>query len=506
MFSHNKTIRRNVREHIINKALSYSHADSEEAKCRVKKGISICLDIIHDFYLSFNKKDYIIASHIIDEIHNDTKEIVQSSEDRLTNLIEKSRSLVSIDKAIELSKAGDFATIEDGIEDIIQAVSSKHPLYPDYGFELHNHKLRSKPLTDTAVQKHPPRYVFNGHVRVGEKLFHTPQENPFDYSYRHQIPITFEVSNATKYLGDQLDPKQDEIYNFIGKTITANPPEFPPARPYSIIVGTETCFEYILLRTQEILDDGTIIISNKEQGNSIIFTIKTNPQSPEHPGYMISMDQPSNRDILQYVKFISALEKYKDIHIHDLSKEKDWIAGHIENLGYKSGFPSIEEEIDFIERVCIIEDYFDVILKPEGDISIHEIEETQMISNLIQNELVPSQWNQATLTGIIDQDSRQRILTMKDEPFMFSYVGISQVKLFGAQFDVKFLRTYISAQIVDLKKLKKKVELMDDGETIKIQLMPSNDTTAADTLRIPADIMDAKNLLISSDGHFNQST
>ena len=506
MFSHNKTERRNTREHIINKALYYSHADSDEAKHRVKKIVSITLDIIHNFYLSLNKKDYLITSLIVDEVHDDTRELLQSSENRLTDLIEKSRSLVSMDKAVELSKSRDFRTIENGIENMIQVVSTNHPLFPDYGYELYNNKLRSKPLTKEAMQKHPPKYVFHGHVKVGDKPFHTPQENPFDYSYRHQLPITFEISEAEKYLGDQLDPKQDEILNFIGKTITANPPEFPTARPYSIMVGTETCFEYILLRTQEILDDGTKIISNKEQGNSIIFMIKTNPHSPDHPEYMISMNRPNNHDILQYVKFVFALEKYKDIHIHDLSTGKDWIAGHIENFSYKSGFPSIEEEIDFIERVCCIEDYFGVVLNPEGDISLKEIDEIRLISNLIQNELVPSQWEQATLTGIVNQDSRQRILAMNDNPFMFSYVGISQVKLFGAHFDVKYLRTYMSAQIVDLEKLKKKVELMDDGETIKIHLKPANDKTAADTLRIPDDIMDAKNMLISSPGQFLQST
>ena len=504
IFNHDKAKRREARNSVIKKAIEYSHAKTDESKRRVAIIISFCLDIIHDFYLTLNNQDYIIASHIIDEINNDTKETVQSSEKRIANLVEHNRPLVSMDKAVELSKLGDLNTIENGIKDMLDVISTKHPLYPYYGYELHNSKLRSKPLTNEAIQKYPPKYVFSGPITVGDKQFHTPQENPFDYSYRHQLPMTLEVSGAIKYLGTQPDPKQDEMINLIGKTLTANPPGFPPASPYSIMVGTQTYFDYILLRTQEILDDGTIIISNKEQGYFITFEIKLNPKSLDNIKYIISMNHPSNHDLLKYVKFMAALEKNIDFRIHDLSKDTDWLAGHINNTGYKTGFPTIEEEISFIENLCCIEDYFNIQFHPEGNISISEMKDVQYLSNLIQNDYTYSTWEQSTLTGVIDQDKRDYILTMDDKPFMFAYVGISQISLFGAKFDVQFLRIYISAKVADLETLKKKVELSDDGESIKIKLQPGDNNYSADTLNIPDNISEAQSLFFSSEGQFSQ--
>ena len=216
------------------------------------------------------------------------------------------------------------------------------------------------------------------------------------------------------------------------------------------------------------------------------------------------MCHPSNHDLLKYVKFMAALEKDKVFRVHDLPTDTDWCAGHINNTGYKTGFPTIEEEIRFIENLCRIEEYFGIKLSPEGDISIDEIEEVQSLSHLIQNEYSISTWEQSTLTGVIDQETRQHINTMNDNPFMFAYVGISQVSLFGVNFDVKFLRIYISAKVANLDKLKKKVELSDDGANIKIKLQPGDNNYSADTLRIPDNIKNAKSLFFSSKGEFSQ--
>lgn len=51
----------------------------------------------------------------------------------------------------------------------------------------------------------------------------------------------------------------------IGNTIIAFPPKFPSAFPCSIKVGSQIFYEYVLLRLQEIEDDETYIINNKER-------------------------------------------------------------------------------------------------------------------------------------------------------------------------------------------------------------------------------------------------
>ncbi len=487
VFHPNKKERTQARETIKNKAVAYSNANTDESKKKVTTCISICIDIIKDFYTSISIRDYVLAAEIVDAVDQNTKEAIQSSETRIISEI-RNGSLFSIDKASSLAKEGDIQTIENGFQEILKHISVDHPLFPDFGYDYSGGHMISVPLTEEAKQKYPVKYVFTGPIHAGSKHFNNLNDDPLNYSYRHQLPIVMEVTEAKKYLGDVADPRQEEMKGVVGGTLVANPPEFPPAFPCAILVGTQTYFEYVLLRTQEILDDGTIIIGNREQGGALYFEIRVNPKTPDKPGFFITIQNPSNHEVLQYVRFMDALDRIKDIHIRVLSIGEDLVAGHIGTLGYKSGFPSIKQEIDFIERICCIEDYFGVRLQPDGDIDPQELEGVRYLSDLIRNEVINETWKDATFKGIVDVDFRQRLSDMKDVPGAFSYVGISRVKLFKAEFDVTFMRTFLSARLADYDKLLKKVKLLDDGDTIYIKFVPADNNKSIETLKIPEEI------------------
>ena len=59
----------------------------------------------------------------------------------------------------------------------------------------------------------------------------------------------------------------------------------------------------------------------------------------------------------------------------------------------------------------------------------------------------------------------------------------------GAPFDwnlqFRHMRTYKCAIIQDFEKIKRKAEVLDDGDEIKIIFKPGDDNTAVDTLKIP---------------------
>lgn len=52
---------------------------------------------------------------------------------------------------------------------------------------------------------------------------------------------------------------------------------------------------------------------------------------------------------------MNELSHVKSLYIFALEKQEDFIAGIIDSVNYKTGFTSIEEEIDFLNRICIIE-------------------------------------------------------------------------------------------------------------------------------------------------------
>ncbi len=343
----------------------------------------------------------------------------------------------------------------------------------------------SKPLTAEAKTLYPPKIVLSGTVKIGEHYYNDPYSDPLNYAYRHQLPIAMEVSKAEKMLGEKTDPIQDEVQGLVGNTVLATPPEFPPAFPCAIRIGKRTFFDNVLLRTQEIEDDGTYVISNKEQGGSFYFEVRINLNNPSKPDFIINTRNANNRERLNYVRFVSALSREKDLHIYVLSQGEDIIAGYIKDFDYKTGFSSTEDEIDFLERICVIEDFFKVQLSPCGEISNGEYNSVFIISDLIRNEQVIGTWNEVTFTGLMSQHFRKELTALDKKQYVFSYVGVLHVDLFGAEFEFRFMRTFKCATVVDLEKVRRKAEVLDDGDSIRITLRAGEDNSVIDTLRIP---------------------
>ena len=244
------------------------------------------------------------------------------------------------------------------------------------------------------------------------------------------------------------------------------------------------------MRTQEILDDGTIIISNREQESShFFFEFSIAPENVGGGGFKVHNKDLTNREKLQHLKFLNALIKVKKLSIHVLEAGKDLLVSIVNGVDYNSGFPSIEEEIDFWERICVIENRFDVSLDVSNSISQEDYDLVIYLSNLITQNEVISTWGGAVFTGIIDNRFRENLLGMDGTPMAISYVGTCTITLWGTAMTVDFMRTYKMAFIKDLEKTKKKVAALDDGDTLKITFVPGSDKTLIDTTIIPASLI-----------------
>lgn len=125
-----------------------------------------------------------------------TQVIVSKIEDVGNSIV--NGSLFSMDKAIQLAETGNFSAIESGLKKMFDHISLEHPMSPDFGFTYVDGKMRSKALTKDAKELFPPRYVFTGAIRFGDTYYDNPDGDPIDYAYRHQCPITMEVSKAVK--------------------------------------------------------------------------------------------------------------------------------------------------------------------------------------------------------------------------------------------------------------------------------------------------------------------
>lgn len=494
VFSPRCKMRGEARKKIIDRAITYSGADTPERKRKVAEVIAICLDIIRDFYhKQCSMKDYILASEtvetvteVVNESTNTTVATINDKTNQILDKITESRSLFSLDEAMKYAEEGRINDIGREIKKSLDCLSVQHPYYPDFKIDYAHGNLISAPVTPEAAKRFPPSMTFTGAIRFGDEYYNDPSGNPLDYSYRHQLPMTMEVERVKKYLGERPDPFQDDVAELAGKTMIAEPPAFPPAFPCSIKIGTEVFFDYVLLRTQEIEDDGTYVISNKEQKGYLYFEIRINPNKPSQPDFKIKIEKGSNKDRLKYVKFMNTLSKEKNLHIYLLDESEDFLAGYINDFDLHTGFASIDEEIDYLERVCTIEDYFDVKLPSEGGVSMADFDKIIRISDLIRNDQIEGTWTQATFTGITTQHFRDELKSLENtEVHNLSFVWADHVELFGVELEFRVLRSFISARIMNYDRVKKKVELLDDGESIKIIFCAGNDNRVVETLKIP---------------------
>ena len=488
-------------DHIVTQAVSYAKVTTDEARKRVAHIIEVGIEIVRDFFRSKKTlSDYFFAEEIVDAVNGHTDVVVKNEMDKMKNSVssEISKQLAPICQHImngdlylvenisTMIVDGKFEQIDKWFKKTFANISVEHPLYPDFGFTYDGKRLKSVPLNNEANLKYPAKYNLKGKVRLGVNCADNLTKDLFGYAYRHQLELKMLVSDAVKLLGNVKDPIQSEAEEFVGKEIIVEPPEFPKAFPCSIKVGEKPFFDYILLRIQEVLDDGTFVLGNREQSDSrIYFEVRFNPNNPKKEDFKINIKDATNRELLKYVRFMNELSHVKSLHIFALEKQEDFMAGIIDSVNYKTGFTSIEEEIDFLNRICIIEDYYNVSMTVPEAISEEEYKTTLWISDLIMNDKVKFTWTEVTLSGNLEAGLKNNLDLLKPAETTISYVMCSNVKLFETCFELCYMRTCEKAVIKDIEKMKQLVPLINVGDPIKFNFVPGQNNEGFDTLKIP---------------------
>lgn len=489
IFAVDKTTRSNARKQIIEKACSYASSQPKESKDAITKYVSNCIDMIREFYKKkSNFKDSIIMSEAVYAIENtikdenkELKDVIVDSKNEILAAQSKG-SPFSVDNVLNLIQNQGIGSLEEKFRIMMKHISVTHPLYPNYGYDYNNGVIKSVPLNNEARRLYPEQLNFRGPIKIDGKYIDDPNFDPFDYAYRHQLTITMKVLFAQRFLGKVPDPAQGDLKNIV--ELQAIPPEFPPATACSIKVGENVFYNYILLKTREILDDGTIIISNEEQNAHANFLFSINPNVPSKCELKFYLHGGDNKDLLNYCRFMKALRDLKDVRVCMLENGEEIISGKFNGPTGKN-IENIEEEIDLLERICLIEQHFNVTLKPENAVTNAEFNTISVISDLIRNDDVSRSWDGLMITGVVDEQFRKIVLGMNDIPLALSYTGVDRVSLFGAEFELRYMRTYKCVKFVNIEKLKQKVQVLEDGDEIKLKLEPGDDNTYIETIHIP---------------------
>jgi len=480
-----------ARTAIISKAVAYSQSKTKLSKRRAINLTADAIDILRCFYREKINRDLLfIATEIEDTIIENVTGQLSEQTQQLASVITKSGvqtiqavrdcvdslSLMSIDRNLQLMKNGSIGDVESNATDWIRSLSGGHILFPDYGYDIKSIggklQLQSIPLSNAAIKKYPPKMNFVGTVRLGDRYVKQLSTGIIDYSNRHQIPIIIDIQEARKLLGDIPDPVQHEAEKLIGKELTIPPKPFPEAFPCSVSLDGNVEFEYFLFRAQEILDDGTIVISNCEQSEfPFRISMKAN-LSEQKMDFSICTDNPNNKDLLRYVRFMKKASAGATLTIKVLSIGQTLAGGKLNRFEYQCGFSTINEEILFLEKIVSIEDYFGISINIPSEILSDDYDTLCYISTLISGGKFSGNWNSVEFSFELTEDFKNKIEEMDDSKYSISYVGSIDIPLYGEQYHMPVARTYEQVQINDIAKSKQKAAVLDVGDTIKVVYIP----------------------------------
>lgn len=472
---------------IIAKTREYAKANTSCGEKRAIAMVTKAIEILRIYYRSKVNAELLfvtaeITDTIVDETSKQHTEQTKAIREDLEKISQKVSELNSppierlIAESRTLIREGQYSTIEDNLSMFLNGIWNPNVLPPNYGYTLTHvdgkMRLKSQPLSEEARKLYPPKIQMLGTAKMDGKYLKQITPEIVDYAYRHQLPIILNIKEAKKLLGDRLDPIQHEAEALVGKDISLPPKPFPDAFPCSISFNDVVEFDYVLFRTQEILDDGTIIVNNREQRNfSFYIEMRANLEKKSIE-FNMQISRPSNSDTLKYARVMKKADDGEEISIKVLSLEKELARGNLNFVHYKSSFDSIDEEIGFFEMIVTIEQYFGKQINLPDEIWENEYNKACYLYELIKGDTNKVYWDKLEFPLELTASLREDILSWNDEPHSLSYVGTVDIPLWGEHYEVPIVRTYLSVRAENLEKLKQKATILDIGDQIKLTYLP----------------------------------
>ena len=465
--------RKKARKKILEKASSYAQKNSTISQERAIKLVSASIDILTDFFRNNIPRELRqTAGEITDDVCKHMDEKAREITDRISKA-----GIMSIDNSVQLMRRGKFGELEENFGIVLDSLSAQHELAPWYGVEPRTIgkecRLISVPKLPEAYKKYPPimKGIAKFEIDGTEREFSVP--DIFEYANRHQMKITMTIQEAEKYLGPRRDPFQAEAEQEIGKKYVIQPKPFPPAFPCKIIGDGKVVVDYLLLRTVEVLDDGTYIVTNDEQGNRLFkVVVRINPEKNVFDIQFVG-EGFGNQGRLEALKTLKLLApcSYVALHSYELN-------GVLASGTYKDScctmFGSIDDDIRFYERIIAVEKYFGNQLNVPNIFNQEQVECLEYISELIDGGIceIQRELDSFTCEFVISEKLKCDFQDIAERERSLGVLYNAKICLWETEFRIPIIRTLSGVVVDEYDKVLKKIEVLDIGDVIKIKFIP----------------------------------
>ncbi len=455
--------RERAKHSIYLKVISVSNAVTPESQSQVKSLAESVLQILYDFYLKSVDTGLLLAVNTI------TSELSPKI-DSLAKTVGQTQSTVEqliisglTESDIQKAQNGDNSHIALKAGIMQQAISSLHPV-KGYRNQIIDGKIISVPASPEA-QKNPPKMKITGKTMLGDEPVSDITDETLDYAYRHQLSFKISVKDAKKYLGGILDPNQEEAKSLVGTTIIAKPQSFPPAFPVSLYCDDDCMFDYIMIRTQEILDDGSFIITNTEQTKAPYDFVMILNFSKNHAGVTVKPREcATTKELLLLHKFFLKARMGCTIRLKNLTEQTVFLelrepALNNDDCNKRRFF------IETLENLIVMETYYKTQLPLPEPVELADCRWIIFIGRLIKGEKISVPWEQFKFQLCVNESNKKNIQKGIQD---LTYIGSVSIKMWETQYSLPVAVTYKKARMKDEDRMIDIISRMEVGETISI--------------------------------------
>lgn len=466
--------RNKAKTSLLSKAKSCANTSNGDALNNVETFVNNILSIIHDSYIQSLDNDLLFATSIISDEVSPKLDKIGTEVESIKSAVTQGTPLSLSNDDIERAKRGDNSAIESKLTNMQNIIASVHPV-KGYENQVIDGKLISVPVSSEA-DLNPPIIRVVGKIKVGDKYIEENDPDIFRYAYRHQLNMEFTVDEAEKFLGRIKDPNQYEAELLVGGTLIATPRPFPDAVPVSVYCDDELVIGYLLIREKEILDDGTLVITNDEQKNSPFkFALKINIESRHSDISFVPEETITIKNMLAIQKILLNAEMGKKISFKKL--ETDEVFLELSNPSKNDNeLRHRQLRIKVLESILTIENYFKTTLYLPEQMAIEDCKNIIYFAKLINGEKITTQWSSIDIPITVVESTKSNLKTIPED---LTYLGSITIKVWEQDLTLPVAITYKKSKLKDADRMIKIIDLLNVGEKITVTLVPDDETGEA---------------------------
>lgn len=396
------------------------------------------------------------------------------------------------DEIARLKQEGDYEGLAQLMIQVYDMTGTTHPLYPYYRYKPvqlgDSYIFEHEPLSREAQEKYPLSY--RGRFKI-KQATDKDFNQLLDEAFVKQEEIEIDMLSFQTWLGeDEIPtPNSDRVMKD-GKWVIV-PQSLPKPMVLKVSLKSEidgaediTLLDYLELNICDLdRENHVYTLDNSRHVYSQLYVLlKLGLDKSVKIDIKVKSD--FQRDVAANYSLLTLFKKMSgkkgSLVFKNLQNDKNFIVTNI--FEFKGSQEGLEEEYRLLKRLLSLEKYFDVKFRLPDKIDMEDRESIQILESIVEDNPI-----QRTIKDVnVDCTERKALADLIEvfEPKNDKGLGLKvtatgkegRIELFDAVIPLKkIVTTYNCLKVKNIEKMKRKARDMEDGELVKVTLIPGAD-------------------------------